>query len=236
MLKKILKIGFIVLSILTMIIVVLFAIFNEPLPEIIKNSGTEADKMAMEMQSALHYNDFKNTQFVEWSFQNGNNVYFWNKQRQVVTVKWDDIVVDLNLKRPKQSKATKDNFEVKGTKKDNLIVKASKNFNNDSFWLVAPFKLFDSGTERKLVQLEDGSKGLLVTYNSGGNTPGDSYLWKVDKTGFPKSYQMWVSIIPIGGLEATWEGWQKMESGAYLPTAHKIGPITLSMGDVKAYN
>ncbi len=236
MLKKILKIIFIALSVLTLVIVVLFAIYNEPFPESLKDSGPEADEMAMKMQKALRYEDFKNSQFVEWSFQNGNNTYFWDKHRHVVTVKWDNVVVDLDLKRPKQSMVTKNNLEAKETKKDKLIAKATKKFNNDSFWLVAPFKLFDSGTERKLVQLEDGSKGLLVTYTSGGNTPGDSYLWKVNETGFPESYQMWVSIIPIGGVEASWEGWQKMESGTCLPTTHKIGPITLSMGDVKAYN
>ncbi|MGY8916492.1 MAG: hypothetical protein ACKVJF_15580 [Flavobacteriales bacterium] len=236
MLKRLLKIAFIVLSLFTLIIVVLFIIYNKPFPEILKDSGPEADEMAIKMQRALHYDEFKNSHFIEWSFQNGNNTYFWNKQKHIVTVKWDEILVILDLKRPKLSKVTKGKIETRGTLKDKLIAKATKNFNNDSFWLAAPFKLFDSGTERRLVQLEDGSKGLLVTYTSGGNTPGDSYLWKINETGFPESYQMWVSIIPIGGLEATWDGWEKMDSGTYLPTTHKIGPLTLSMGDVKAYN
>lgn len=236
MLKKILKIAFILLSLLTVVIVVLFAIYNEPFPKTLKDSGAEADEMAMKIQRALHYDEFKNSHYIEWSFQNGNNIYFWDKQKGMVTVKWDDIAVDLNLSQPNQSRVTKGNLEVTGTQKDKIITKATKNFNNDSFWLVAPFKLFDSGTERRLILLEDESKGLLVTYTSGGNTPGDSYLWKVNENGFPESYQMWVSIIPIGGLEATWQGWQKMESGTYLPTAHKIGPITLSMGEVRAYN
>lgn len=236
MLKRILKIVFILLSLLIVVIVVLFAIYNEPFPKTLKDSGAEADEMAMKMQRALHYHEFKNSQYIEWSFQNGNNIYFWDKHKDMVTVKWDDIAVDLDLNQPNQSRVTKGNLEATGTKKDKIIAKATKNFNNDSFWLVAPFKLFDTGTERSLVQLEEGHKGLLVTYTSGGNTPGDTYLWKLDNSGFPESYKMWVSIIPIGGLEATWEGWQKMESGTYLPTTHRIGPITLSMGDVKAYN
>ena len=87
-----------------------------------------------------------------------------------------------------------------------------------------------------IVPLEDGLSGLLVTYASGGSTPGDSYLWILQPNGFPKSYKMWVKIIPIGGVEATWDDWAIMESGVYLPKTHKLGPLELSMGDVRGYN
>ena len=117
-----------------------------------------------------------------------------------------------------------------------IVEKALAYFNNDSFWLVAPSKVFDAGTTRSIVVLEDGTEGLLITYNSGGTTPGDSYLWKLNPNGFPNSYKMWVKIIPIGGLEATWDDWMVVESGAFLPKSHTLGPVTLSMGDVKGYN
>ncbi|MFT4831558.1 MAG: hypothetical protein ACI815_001207 [Psychroserpens sp.] len=236
MLKKIIKIFLLLISVLTLLIVVLYAVFNEPFPQVIKNSGPEADELAVKTQTALQFNKFEKSRFIEWSFRNGSNSYLWDKQKHMVDVKWDDIFVNLDLKEPWHSKVFKNNNGVTGSQKEKLIKKATENFNNDSFWLVAPFKLFDKGTQRNLVHLEDGSKGLLITYTSGGDTPGDSYLWKINRNGFPESYQMWVSIIPIGGLEATWEGWQKMGSGTYLPTVHQIGPITLSMGEVKAYN
>ncbi|MET6990708.1 hypothetical protein [Sediminicola arcticus] len=236
MLKKVLKIALLLLSTLMILIVILFFIYDKPLPEPLKDSGPEADAMAQKIQTALHYNSFKKSQFIEWSFQNGNNTYFWDKQKHIVNVKWDNFLVNLDLKNTGQSEVFKNNLVIKGSEKEKIINKAIKYFNNDSFWLVAPFKLFDKGTKRNIVQLEDGSKGLLVTYTTGGDTPGDSYLWKLNQSGFPESYQMWVSIIPFGGLKATWEGWQKMDSGTYLPTGHKIGPFTLSLGEVKAYN
>ena len=96
--------------------------------------------------------------------------------------------------------------------------------------------MFDSGTTRSIVPLEDGTAGLLVSYLEGGTTPGDSYLWKLGASGFPESYQMWVKIIPIGGLEATWDDWNVMENGLFLPAAHKLGPMTLKMGEVAGYN
>ena len=76
----------------------------------------------------------------------------------------------------------------------------------------------------------------MVTYTRGGSTPGDSYLWKLQPNGFPESFKMWVQIIPIGGLEATWDDWQLVESGAFLPKSHQLGPLTIDMGAVKGYN
>ena len=76
----------------------------------------------------------------------------------------------------------------------------------------------------------------MVSYDSGGVTPGDSYLWILDDTGLPTAYKMWVKIIPIGGINASWDNWMITESGAYLPTSHKLGPLELSMGTVKGYN
>ncbi|MEO1030456.1 MAG: hypothetical protein AAFX55_03575 [Bacteroidota bacterium] len=44
---------------------------------------------------------------------------------------------------------------------------------------------------------------------------------------------MWVDILPIDGLEATWDNWITTESGALLPTSHKLLVLDLDMGEVK---
>ena len=56
-------------------------------------------------------------------------------------------------------------------KKDEFIRSAEAKFNNDTFWLVAPYKVFDVGVERRLVRVNDNENALLVTYTSGGSTP-----------------------------------------------------------------
>lgn len=233
MIKKIVKIVLGALLLLFGLGAILFAIYNEPLPSGIKSQN--ADALAMKMLTALHYDAFKETRFLEWSFANGKHHYRWDRQIDTVFVAWSDYQVHLDLKAPSTSSVAKGKVPLDGEEREKLIKKATSYFNNDSFWLVAPFKIFDPGTERSIVTLKDGTQELLVTYTSGGDTPGDSYLWKLQPNGFPISFKMWVSIIPIGGVEASWDDWQIMESGAFLPSKHSIGPITLDMGDVRGY-
>ncbi|MGB7395855.1 MAG: hypothetical protein WA913_15830 [Pricia sp.] len=213
---------------------ILYAIYNEPLPD--GKRGEEADALAQSMLKAINDTAYKETRYLEWNFKEGSHRYKWDKQNGIVQVEWDNHRVLLNLNHPEKSSIFEANIEVTENSRADLIEKAIQHFNNDSFWLVAPFKVFDPGTERSTVPLEDGSKGLLITYTSGGTTPGDSYLWELGPNGFPKSFRLWVEIIPVGGLEATWDDWQVMESGVFLPTSHELGPMSFRMEEVKAYN
>ena len=81
---------------------------------------------------------------------------------------------------------------------------------------------------------KDNKDALLVTYTSGGTTPGDSYLWHIDEKGMPASFQMWVAILPIKGLQATWTDWTLTDSGAKLPTFHKLLFLGLELSNIKA--
>ena len=44
---------------------------------------------------------------------------------------------------------------------------------------------------------------------------------------------MWTSIIPIQGLEASWENWVTTESGTNLSTFHKLLFLGIDLEDVK---
>lgn len=231
------KIGKLLLGLLLIFLVmggILYMVYNESLPQ--GKQGVEADAIALRMLNSLEYKAYKDTRFVEWSFAKDKHRYMWDKEQQIVEVQWEDYKVHLNLKDNRKSKAIKNNTPLDNSQELEVVQKARTYFNNDSFWLVAPYKVFDPGTERRLVHLKDGTDGLLVTYTTGGDTPGDSYLWILDSKGVPESFKMWVKIIPLGGLEASWEGWNMMESGALLPTKHQLGPFKLNMGNVKGYD
>jgi hypothetical protein len=85
-----------------------------------------------------------------------------------------------------------------------------------------------------VVETEEGSEALLVKYGSGGVTPGDAYLWHFDDKGRPVSWDMWVSIIPIGGASASWDKWEELATGAVVSTSHDLGPLTTEITDLGA--
>jgi hypothetical protein len=232
--KKILKIVGGIIVFLTLPTLLLFGFlyfkYNEDLPE--GEKGEPAEQLANKMLDALDYEAYKTTDYIEWTFKSRHH-YKWKKNKETCMVHWEDFKVDLDFNDAKKSKAYVHNFEVGGDQAEELIEKATKYFNNDSFWLVAPYKVFDKGTERSIVTLHNGKKGLLVTYTSGGSTPGDSYLWHLNDSGKPSSFQMWVDILPIDGLEATWNDWTTTESGAQLPTFHKMLVLGLEITDIK---
>lgn len=205
--------------------------YNEDLPTGIQ--GKEADALAYKMLNTLNYDAYKNTNYLEWTFKKRHH-YKWKKDKNTCDVFWKGYKVSLNLTDASKNQAYVHSFKVVDNDlAKELIEKATKYFNNDSFWLVAPYKIFDKGTERRLVTLKNNKKALLVTYKSGGSTPGDSYLWHLDKTGKPTSFQMWVTVLPIDGLKASWSNWVTTESGAQLPNFHKFGIFGLEISHVK---
>lgn len=56
--------------------------------------------------------------------------------------------------------------------------------------MVAPYKVFDKGVERTLIKTKNNKDVLLVTYTSGGSTPGDSYLWLLDDNEKPNAFKI----------------------------------------------
>lgn len=224
MMKKKIKIFGITMGVLLLLISIFLVVNNEPLPEGIQ--GKEADRLARNMMKALNKRAFDNTEVLEWTFR-GKHQYKWRKQEGIVEVSWSNAKVILNLND--LSKSMGENPK--------MIKKAFDYFNNDSFWLVAPYKVFDEGTERRIVKHEN-KDALLITYTSGGSTPGDSYLWILDSTYVPTSFKMWTQLIPIGGISATWDQLKNSQSGIKLPIKHRIPLIGLNidMGEAKAYN
>ncbi|WP_179008134.1 hypothetical protein [Winogradskyella forsetii] len=205
--------------------------YNEDLPT--GQQGAKADQLANKMLEALNEEAYLNTDYLEWTFK-GRHHYKWYKSDKTCEVYWDHFIVILDLENRNNSKVFVAEQEYDGIEKQDYIRKAESYFNNDSFWLVAPYKVFDPGTKRRLIKTEENKEALLVTYTSGGTTPGDSYLWHLDADGKPKNFQMWVDILPIEGLEATWENWITTESGAQLPTFHKFLVFGLEISEVKS--
>ena len=207
----------------------LYVKYNEDLP--VGTQGEAADILATRMLNALNHDAYKATDYIEFTFKKRHH-YKWSKTKNVCDVYWKNIKVNLDLINPEQSKVFINEKAYNQADANEYVLKAQNYFNNDTFWLVAPYKAFDEGVERRLVKTKDDKDALLVTYTSGGSTPGDSYLWHFDITGKPKSFQMWVAILPIDGLEASWTDWTITATDAKLPTFHKFLFLGLEIEDI----
>ncbi|WCO00334.1 hypothetical protein [Psychroserpens ponticola] len=232
--KRILKIigGIVVFFTLPTLLLFTFMYFkyNEELPT--GTQGQAADLLATRMLNVLNHDAYKATDFIEFTFKNRHH-FKWNKTKNTCEVYWKNIKVDLDLVNHDNSNVFINELEYKQPDAHDYIHKAEGYFNNDTFWLVAPYKVFDEGVTRKLVKTESNRDALLVTYNSGGSTPGDSYLWHFDDSGKPKSFQLWVDILPINGLEASWTDWTTTETEAQLPTFHNLLFLGLEIENIK---
>lgn len=201
---------------------------SKPLPT--GKTGPEAEALADKVLEAINFEAWDSTRYVSWDFA-GRNQYVWNKEQNFVKVTWGENHVLLHTKTI-TGKAYTGGKEVTGAEGAEMIQTAWGYFCNDSFWLNAPAKVKDPGTERSIVK-DKGKDALLISYKSGGVTPGDAYLWELDANGLPISYKMWVSIIPIGGMEVPWNEYQTLSTGALVSTVHPTAAFELVIGDLK---
>jgi hypothetical protein len=207
---------------------IVYFVFNERMPK--GKVGAEAEALATKIQAAINIEAWDTTEAVQWTFKE-THTFLWDKKRHWVKVNWGENEALIRIDSV-DGRVWKNGEEVTSAKKrDKLLNRGLYFWMNDSFWLNAPAKLFDKGTERRLVNYE-GEDALLITYSSGGVTPGDSYLWRVDENGLPKSWKLWVKIIPIGGVEFTWDKWTTTKTGAKIATLHE-GLLELPITNVK---
>ena len=84
----------------TAVLICLFFVYNEKLPE--GKQSVEADELASKMLKAVHHEAYKQTRYLEWTFV-GQHHYKWDKKQQLVAVEWDDFTVHLNIQNPDSS-------------------------------------------------------------------------------------------------------------------------------------
>lgn len=192
-------------------------------------TGPDADKLADKMLEALNKEAWDTTNYAKWTFR-GKNHYLWDRTANLAQISWNDYRVLLN---PDEVTGVvyKNETKLQGKEADKVFQKAWSNWCNDMFWFVAPFKVNDPGTVRSIVQHEDGER-LMISYEDGGVTPGDKYVWILDENAVPTAFEMYVQILPIKGIKANWGGWKELPTGAMVSTEHKSGKLGMSLENV----
>ena len=202
-------------------------------PKPVGTSGPEAEQLAESLMDSVDHEAWERTGAVAWSM-GGMRDHLWDRTRHLDRYHSGDLTVWIDLDTH-QGRAEQGGEALTGAALTGALEDAWAAWANDSFWLNPVVKVFDDGTQRERVVLDDGREALLVSYSSGGVTPGDAYLWIPGPDGRPTHWRMWVQILPIGGLETTWEGWTQLPTGAWIATTHQSGlGLTITMQDVRA--
>ncbi len=196
----------------------IYSLCHESIPK--GETGEVAERLADKMLESMNHEVYKGLELIEWTFR-GQHKLRWYKMKDEVIVMWDNYEVLLNLGSLNGS-AVMNTVPLEGKELDVALKLAWDYFANDSFWLVAPYKIRDPGTIREYLLIGD-NEALKVTYQTGGVTPGDTYIWILDESYKPIAWKMWVSTIPIGGLEFSWENWYQHD-GIQFAQNH-IGPF-----------
>ncbi len=209
------------------LVVAVFAIDEDPPTG---ETGPFAELLAKRMMGAVKMDRWDATGMVRFDF-GGRHQHVWDRKRRLSRVRWGDTEVLMRLD-DRTGVVRVGGEVVEGAAKQEALDSAYKRFINDTFWLNPMATFYNEGVTRERVELDGNQEALLVTYGSGGVTPGDKYLFYPDGRNWaPKKWKIWVSIIPVGGLEATFERYQTLQSGAVISTFHD-GPIDLELKDV----
>lgn len=210
-----------------------FALFavDEPRPP--GEPSAEAEAVVDRVERALNREAWERTGAVAFTFSITGTRHLWDRSRHLARVRWDDLEAQVALDDPSRGVAFRGGTRLGGSEARSVVRTGWERFINDSFWLCAPFKMRDPGTSRALTTI-DGEPWLLVSYASGGVTPGDAYAWRIGEDGTPIAWRMWVQVLPVGGAEARWEDWTTLPTGARLARRRVAGPATIEMRDLEA--
>ncbi|WMN10950.1 hypothetical protein QYS49_36620 [Marivirga salinae] len=217
---KILKWIFIVLIVLGLVGYITYLVLDEELPQ--GEKGAKAEQLADKMLAAVNDSAWQEIAIVEWDYA-GKHHLVWDKDRHWAKVSWENYDVFIKLDSKEGVAFAKGKKVEREEVLKQLLKDAYAIWVNDSFWLNPITKVRDAGTERRYVpQKDENLEGLLITYKSGGVTPGDSYLWLINsETAMPEFVKMWVQVIPIGGIKFSWENWHTTAGGAKISQAHE---------------
>lgn len=165
----------------------------------LQESDTRAILIADEVMKAMGgRQNWDNTRYITWNFF-GRRKLLWDKWQGDVRIEMDSTIYLVNIAK-NTGKVKKGNEII--THPDSLqkyIDRGISIWINDSYWLVMPFKLKDSGVTLKYIGERNTANGkpadvLQLTFQNVGRTPENKY---------------WVYIDKNSRLVTQWEYYQK---------------------------
>lgn len=139
------------------------------------------------MEAQGGYKNWQNTKYIQWTFF-GKRILLWDKQTGDVRIEMSEDLqntIILNIHTGK-GKAEKNGVEVTDTTELQTLLNRGKSvWINDSYWLVMPYKLKDSGVSLKYLGEDKVDESIVdvlqLTFENIGDTPQNKYHVYVDQ-------------------------------------------------------
>ncbi len=191
-------------------------------------SDKKAVRLADKVMNAMGgYENWTSTRYIQWNFFGARTLLWdkWNGRVRIDSNK-DSFSAIINI-NDSSGQVKKDGKVV--TQTDSLkkyVARAKSIWINDSYWLVMPFKLKDSGVTLTYLGLKENDKGVLsevieLTFEHVGDTPDNKYHVFID----PKSFlvNQWTFYNDAKDTEprfsTPWE--QYLKHGEILLSGHR---------------
>jgi hypothetical protein len=192
---------------------------NLPLPGFnIEGSDADAIMIADKVMEAMGGRSaWDQTKYISWNFF-GRRTLLWNKHNGDVRIEFVDsneiILVNINTM---QGQVRKDGKTIDNP--DSLasyLIKGKNIWINDSYWLVMPYKLKDSGvslfyTGSDTTQMGEESYVLQLAFNNVGETPNNVYNVWVDVSSYLVTQWAYFenSEHTVPDIVTPWKGYKK---------------------------
>lgn len=153
------------------------------------NSDPKAIAIADKVMEAMGgRQNWDATRFIKWTFF-GSRVHTWDKQTGDIRIDYikENRVLLMNIHTMEGQAMLGDTLiDASHPRNSPMVQKGKSHWINDSYWLVMPFKLKDSGVTLKYIGETETLAGkkadvLSLTFKNVGVTPQNKYLVYVDK-------------------------------------------------------
>lgn len=151
------------------------------------NSDPAAVELADSIMVAMGgWKNWQDTRYISWNFFGFRNLV-WDKYQQLARIESlnDSITYVVDLENLSGKVWVKDQLIIDADSLNKMLQKAKSIWINDSYWLVMPFKLKDTGVTLKYLGEDTLMNGdrcnlLQLTFEDVGDTPQNKYLVYVD--------------------------------------------------------
>lgn len=219
----------VLLSCISITVLAVAQIEDNPPAEGFNAAGSDAKAIAIAdevMQKMGGRKNWDNTRYLTWKFF-GRRFHVWDKQTGNIRVEDGNRIVLMNI-NTKKGRVWEEGQEI--TQPDSLAKRLDGGYRawiNDSYWLVMPYKLKDSGVTLKYVgerAMQNGANSdvLQLTFEGVGVTPQNKYEVFVNKE--TKLVEQWAYFANASDEEPRFTGpWQEWEPHGKILLSAKRG-------------